>query len=81
MHTYYTTTLGTESRKQMQFERMWNLQQIAKSLNVKLVQTFALDEPDRMANRSKLCYAQVLLICVEVKIGNKERWTYVRGRT
>ncbi len=46
MHTYYTTTLGTESRKQMQFERMWNLQQIAKSLNVKLVQTFALDKPD-----------------------------------
>lgn len=46
MHPMYTTTLGSESRKQMQFERMWNLQQIARSLNVKLIQTFALDDPD-----------------------------------
>jgi|TARA_B110000858_G_scaffold118950_1_gene135817 hypothetical protein len=51
MHKQYTTTLGSESRKQMQFERMWNLQQIAKSLNVKLVQTFALDEPGEDWNK------------------------------
>jgi hypothetical protein len=45
MHPLYTTTVGEESRAEMQYERMWNLQQIANSLNVKLIQCFALDSP------------------------------------
>jgi len=52
MHPLYTVTLGDESRAEVQYERMWNLKQIASSLGVKLIQTFALD-PLHFDSRSR----------------------------
>ena len=45
IHKPYTITIGNKSRTNLHIERMWQLKQICQSLNVKLVQTFALDIP------------------------------------
>lgn len=45
MHPLYTVTVGEESRAEMQYERMWNLEQIATTMGVTLIQCFALDNP------------------------------------
>lgn len=45
IHKPYTVTIGDTSRTKLQYERMWQLKQICKSLGITLVQSFALDIP------------------------------------
>ena len=44
MEKPYTVTIGSKSRSEEQYLRMWNLKQICNSLEIKLVQSWALED-------------------------------------